>query len=161
MVGDGLRITSYLAPFVFSTENEHDHNRFESVIVKDTPDLPLTLKSTPPDGGFITWLQCIAAFCISFNTWGLLTSFGKVTLAQEKFVANRRGAFQLYYETDLLKTSTSSQISWIGTVQSSFIFFGALYAGPLYDAGYLRYLSNIGSFLIVIGMLMTSFCKEY
>ena len=29
-----------------------------------------------PDGGFVAWLQCAAGFCIFFNTWGLLNSFG-------------------------------------------------------------------------------------
>jgi hypothetical protein len=30
----------------------------------------------PPDGGFTAWLQCAAGFCVFFNTWGLLNSFG-------------------------------------------------------------------------------------
>ncbi len=29
-----------------------------------------------PDGGLMGWIQCAAAFCIFFNTWGLLNTFG-------------------------------------------------------------------------------------
>lgn len=71
------------------------------------------------------------------------------------------GIFQVYYEQDLLRTSSSSQISWIGTIQSSFIMLGSVYAGPLYDWGYLRPLIWVGSILLLLGMFMTSICKTY
>jgi MFS family permease len=38
---------------------------------------------------------------------------------------------------------------------------GSVYSGPLYDWGYLRPLVWVGSFLLVLGMFMTSLCKEY
>lgn len=33
----------------------------------------------PPlrDGGPIAWLQCAGAFCLFFNSWGLVNTFGK------------------------------------------------------------------------------------
>lgn len=31
---------------------------------------------TPPDDGFRAWIQCAGGFCIFFNTWGMLNSFG-------------------------------------------------------------------------------------
>ncbi|KAF1953320.1 MFS general substrate transporter [Byssothecium circinans] len=100
----------------------------------------------PPDGGFWAWMQVASGFCIFFNTWGLLNSFG---------------VFQAYYEQDLFSTSTPSQISWIGTLQSSFIMLGSVYAGPLYDWGYLKPLVLAGSFMVVFGMFMTSLCEKY
>lgn len=33
--------------------------------------------------------------------------------------------------------------------------------GPIYDAGYMRGLVWVGSFCCVLGMFMTSLCKEY
>jgi len=106
-------------------------------------------KPGPPpasDGGTQAWVQVAAAFCLFVNTWGLLNSFG---------------AFQTFYSQDLLRTSSASDISWIGTVQSSLIMLGSVYSGPLYDWGYLRTLIATGSFLIVFGMFMTSLCVEY
>lgn len=39
--------------------------------------------------------------------------------------------------------------------------FLGLFSGPIYDAGYFRYLLAIGSILIVIGTLLQSFCVSY
>ena len=61
----------------------------------------------------------------------------------------------------MLKTSSASSISWIGTIQSCLILYGAIYSGPLYDWGYLRRLIATGCFLSVVGMFMTSFCHKY
>lgn len=101
----------------------------------------------PPDGGFQAWMQVVCGFCLYANTLGILNAFG---------------AFQTYYETELLADSTPSDISWIGTVQSCFIWYGAtLGVGALYDWGYLRPLIIVGSILNVLGMFLTSFCVSY
>ncbi len=71
------------------------------------------------------------------------------------------GAFQSFYERGYLKGSSPSDISWIGTVQSSFILLGSVYAGPLYDWGYMNLLIRVGSFMVVFGMFMTSLCTQY
>ena len=34
-------------------------------------------------------------------------------------------------------------------------------AGPLFDRGYARALVCVGSFLVVLGMMMTSLCSQY
>ncbi len=39
------------------------------------PEQILQLPS-PPDGGYLAWLQVASGFCTFFNTWGLLNSFG-------------------------------------------------------------------------------------
>lgn len=36
-----------------------------------------------------------------------------------------------------------------------------VFAGPLYDHGYLRTLILVGSVLVVFGMLMTGLCSQY
>lgn len=41
------------------------------------------------------------------------------------------------------------------------LVFGGVAAGPLYDYGYLRALVSTGSFLVVLGMMMTSLCTTY
>jgi hypothetical protein len=29
-----------------------------------------------PDGGLIAWLQCASSFCLFFNCWGIVNTFG-------------------------------------------------------------------------------------
>jgi hypothetical protein len=117
--------------------------------------------SPPPDGGFWAWMQCVGGFCIFFNTWGMLNSFGISFRGIHLGSLTELGTFQAFYERDFLKTSTASQISWIGTVQSSFIMLGSLYSGPLYDCGYLGPLMWIGSIVLTLGVFLTSLCTRY
>ncbi|TVY21568.1 Aspyridones efflux protein apdF [Lachnellula arida] len=124
-----------------ATEAQTEKQKERRAVIQATRELPL-----PLDGGTLAWIQCAAAFCIFFNTWGLLNSFG---------------VFQSYYSLTLLRTSTSSQISWIGTIQSSFIMIGSVYSGPLYDQGYFRPLIATGCFMLVFGMFMTSLGTQY
>lgn len=77
-------------------------------------------------------------------------------------IANTFGAFQNYYETGLLAHETPSNISWIGSIQAFLLLVvGGLVTGPIYDAGHLKGLVIFGTFAGVLGMMMTSLCKEY
>ncbi|KAK8099834.1 major facilitator superfamily domain-containing protein [Apiospora kogelbergensis] len=98
------------------------------------------------DSGVTAWLQVLGAFCIYFNTWGLIASFG---------------SFQTYYETDLLAAARHSAfaVSTVGSLQSFVLVFLGFLTGPLYDAGYARHLLTAGSVLIVGGTLAQSFCS--
>ncbi|PMD31678.1 putative MFS monocarboxylate transporter [Hyaloscypha variabilis F] len=92
-------------------------------------------------------LQVVGAFFLMFNSWG---------------IANTFGAYQIFYEANLLKTQTPSQISWIGSIQAFLLLaVGGFITGPIFDAGYLRGLVLFGSAAAVFGMMMTSICKEY
>ncbi|KAI8964632.1 MFS general substrate transporter [Daldinia sp. FL1419] len=99
-----------------------------------------------PDGGLVAWLQVLGAFVIMLASWGLINSFG---------------VYQTYYETDLLRSSTSSEISWIGSLQGALLNIGGLVSGPLFDAGYFRALITSGSVLVLLGLFMTSLCTTY
>ncbi|KAK3945474.1 putative major facilitator superfamily transporter protein [Diplogelasinospora grovesii] len=100
-----------------------------------------------PDGGLDAWLQVLGSTIILAETWGLINSFG---------------VFQAYYQTDLLAaTSSSSDISWIGSLQGSLLMLVGVISGPLFDAGYFRHLLWAGMFLIVFGQFMTSLCSSY
>lgn len=100
----------------------------------------------PPNGGIQAWLHVLGGFMLFFNSWGILNAFG---------------VFQTYYETGELFTRSSSDISWIGSIQAYFVLLIGLFAGPIYDRGYLRSLLVAGTFLIVFGHMMLSLCKEY
>ncbi|KAJ9639270.1 hypothetical protein H2204_003881 [Knufia peltigerae] len=102
--------------------------------------------SGPPNGGLQAWLQVVGGFMLFFNTWGLLNTFA---------------VYQTYYETGALFTASSSDISWIGSIQSFLLPLVGAVAGPIYDRGYLRSLLLIGSFLIVFGHMMLSLCHSY
>ncbi|KAH6652536.1 major facilitator superfamily domain-containing protein [Truncatella angustata] len=99
-----------------------------------------------PDGGITAWLQVLSAWCVVFSTFGLVNCFG---------------VYQTYYEQVLLPSSSSSSISWIGSIQGFLLLAGGLFSGPLFDMGYFRHLLCSGLFLIIFGQFMTSLCTEY
>jgi MFS family permease len=102
--------------------------------------------SPPPNGGTQAWMQVVASFCIFFNTWGVLNTFG---------------IFQTYYESGALFHESSSNISWIGSVQAYCVLVVGLVSGPIYDRGHLRGLVVVGSFLLVLGFMMLSLCETF
>ena len=96
----------------------------------------------------------------------LVSSFGtpivQSILIFFRGVTNTFGAYQTYYETNLLKDQSPSQISWIGSIQAFLLLLvGGCITGPIFDAGYLRSLIIVGSIASVFGMMMTSISKEY
>ena len=142
-----------------SWAESEDNNRISSAEKHvDSPDqvrrevpaeLPtggLARPSPPPDGGVLAWLHVLSAFLLWFNSWGFLNAFG---------------VFQTYYESGKLFKASSSNISWIGAIQSFTLLFVGIIAGPMYDRGYLRTLLFVGSFGVVFGHMMLSLCKEY
>jgi len=80
------------------------------------------------------------------NTWGIVNTFG---------------AYQTFYELNLLRSHTPSAISWIGSTQAALLFLVSALTGPIFDAGYTRALLASGSFLVVLGTMMTSLSKQY
>lgn len=102
--------------------------------------------SPPPNGGYWAWMQVAAGFCIFFNTWGVLNTFG---------------IFQTYYEDGSLFHESSSNISWIGSIQAYCVLVTGLISGPIYDRGYLRALVFTGTILLVLGFMMLSICNTF
>ncbi|GKZ39804.1 hypothetical protein AbraIFM66950_001262 [Aspergillus brasiliensis] len=100
----------------------------------------------PPNGGIAGWSAVFASFLLFATTYGYSSAYG---------------AFQAYYESDLLRSSSPSSIAWIGTIQSFFMVSTGVVAGPLFDQGYLHSLMIVGSFLNVIGFMMLSLSTEY
>ena len=102
--------------------------------------------SPPPNGGSTAWLVILGSFLLNFNTFGNLASFG---------------AYQDYYATGELFQASSSQISWIGSVQACLLLIVSALIGPVYDMGHLRLLLAIGSVIVVFGQMMTSLATHY
>lgn len=107
---------------------------------------PTSSADPPPNGGLQAWLHVLGAFMLWFNTWGILNAFG---------------VFQTYYESGELFTKSSSDISWIGSIQSFMLLAVGIFVGPIYDRGYLRSLLVVGNFGVVFGHMMLSLCTEY
>lgn len=120
-----------------------------NVIVEDASpamSLPSSSPNAVPDGGIEAWLQVLGSWVVLAQTWGLINCFG---------------VYQSFYETELLRDSSSSSISWIGSIQGGLLLIIAIISGPLYDAGYFREQLVVGTIFIVLGQFTTSFCWTY
>ncbi|KAL4894760.1 major facilitator superfamily domain-containing protein [Aspergillus ambiguus] len=95
---------------------------------------------------YSVWLAVVGGFLLSSVSWGPSLSYG---------------SFQDYYTTRLLPHHSASSISWIGTLNSFLVELVGVFSGPLFDQGYGRHLVLLGSFLMVFGMMMLSFAREY
>lgn len=100
----------------------------------------------PPDGGLTAWLQVLGGYFLFMNTWGIINAFG---------------VFQSYYAEELLKGTSNSTISWIGTLTSFLLCASPLSWGPIFDRGNIRALVLFGSGSVVFGIMMTSLCNAY
>jgi hypothetical protein len=116
-----------------------DNCQVPSVVDNNTvkPDLP-------PNGGSASWLQVFMGHLVLINGWGYLTSFG---------------LFQSYY-TSTLGVSQSS-ISWIGSVQIFLVYLIGTVSGRALDVGYFHTVLNLGCFLQVFAVFMTSISSQY
>ena len=115
------------------------------VVKKDTR-ISVNDLSKIPNGGIRAWLQVLGSFFLFMNTWG---------------ITNTYGVFQTYYELEVLRDSTPSAISWIGSIQAFLLMLVGALTGPVYDAGYFRELLWGGSFFLVLGHMMLSLCTKY
>ena len=97
-----------------------------------------------PDGGFSAWVQVLMAHLIMFNIWGYINSFG---------------VFQTYYVSKLGRPP--SDISWIGSMQTSLLFLVSTFSGRATDMGYFHQSILLGSFLQVLSLFMTSLSSTY
>ncbi|KAH9047095.1 MFS general substrate transporter [Lactarius hengduanensis] len=111
-----------------------------------SPTQPQSHNSVTPDGGLLAKLQILACFLVLMNTWGIVNTFG---------------AYQSFYEVDLLRSHSPSAISWIGSVQAFLLFLVSVLTGPIFDAGHTPVLLGVGSFLVIFGTMMTSLVRQY
>ncbi|KAF7160151.1 hypothetical protein CNMCM5623_005666 [Aspergillus felis] len=99
-----------------------------------------------PDGGLQAWLTVAGA------SIALFVSFGWV---------NCIGLFQAEYETKQLKDYSSSDVSWITSMEFFFMLFTSPVAGKLFDSYGPRLPIAIGSVLHVFGLMMASLSHKY
>lgn len=121
-------------------DDARNDSRDEREPVSEPPPAPV------PDGGLQAWLQVLSSFMLFLNSFGLTTAFG---------------VFQQYYNSTYLSNIDNSTISWIGTLSTFMLSLSATFAGPVLDRGHPRILVAFGGFLVVLGYMMTSLCREY
>ncbi|KAJ5108444.1 Major facilitator superfamily domain general substrate transporter [Penicillium angulare] len=113
---------------------------------KETSQLNIEKPTTEfPEGGTRAWMVVLGAFCVSFSTFGYMNAYG---------------VYQDYYTEHFLSNETSSNISWIGSVQVCFLFTGSLIGGPLFDR-YGASIIHAPAITVALSVMMTSLCKEY
>ncbi|KAL8831107.1 MAG: hypothetical protein Q9191_001056 [Dirinaria sp. TL-2023a] len=99
-----------------------------------------------PDGGVLAWFHCFSAFLLFFSGWGIINSYG---------------VYQTFYEQKVLSHISVSNVAWIGSLQAFLSVLLGVVAGPMYDHGFIRTLSATGTALLVSGLFLTSFAREY
>ncbi|KAK6971709.1 MFS general substrate transporter [Favolaschia claudopus] len=92
-----------------------------------------------PEGGIRAWATVLGAFLIQFCGFGYTTNF---------------------YVRDYLSHSSSSAISWIGSVNALLIISVGLFIGRLYDRGHFRLLLYGGCFLQAFSLFMLSLAQR-
>ncbi|KAI0728962.1 major facilitator superfamily domain-containing protein [Fomitopsis betulina] len=97
------------------------------------------LSPETPDGGLQAWLSVLGGFLVCVATFGYSNSFG---------------VYQDYYV--LKGASSSSNVSWIGSLQLFFMFAVGLPAGKIFDQGYFHQILGFGSVLYVFSLFMLS-----
>ncbi|KAK9380321.1 major facilitator superfamily [Kockiozyma suomiensis] len=98
-----------------------------------------------PEGGSRAWLVVLGAWCVSFSTFGYMNAYG---------------VYQDYYSSSFMSNKSSSSISWIGSVQVFFLFFGSIVGGPLFDRHGAK-IVHLPAIAVVLSVMMTSLCKKY
>lgn len=101
--------------------------------------LPLSCRFVSLDVKFLTTLQWN-------SVWGFTFSYGQ---------------YQDYYERHYLTTTSSSAISWIGSIQSFLLILSGLWCGPVFDWGYYLHLIIFGAILSTLGIFMLSLSTQY
>lgn len=78
---------------------------------------------------------------------------------QDRVMLITTSVYQTYYEEQGVQTS--SNISWIGSIQAFMVLLVGAFAGPIYDRGYIRWLLLFGSFMVVFGHMMLSITHSF
>lgn len=131
-----------------------------------TPNGPTEEKEPEPsfDTGLMAWLQVVGSFFCFFNSWYAgfyLPSMICSTHLIPRGIINTWGAFQTYYQTELLSNVSASSIAWIGSLESFLLMLFGVITGPLFDAGYLRWLVGFGTFILPFGLMMASISTQF
>ncbi|KAJ7796288.1 MFS general substrate transporter [Mycena leptocephala] len=125
----------------------HPENRTTSTVVVPKEEHHPVSANTDlfPEGGHRAWATVAGAFLIQFCGFGYTTTFG---------------VYQDFYVRDYLSQSSSSAISWIGSVNALLVISVGLVCGRLYDRGHFHLLVYGGCFIQSFSIFMLSLCQR-
>jgi diphthamide biosynthesis protein 2 len=98
-----------------------------------------------PEGGVKGWLVVLGSFCAMLSLFGLI---------------NSAAVFESYFSTNQLVENTPSEIGWIFSLYLFIVFFVGIQVGPIFDRFGARALVAVGSLLIVLSLLLLSWCDR-
>jgi diphthamide biosynthesis protein 2 len=96
-----------------------------------------------PEGGVTGWLVVLGSFSAMLSLFGLI---------------NSAAVFESYFSTHQLAEKTASEIGWIFSLYLFIVFFVGIQVGPIFDHFGARLLVAVGSLLIVLSLVLLSFC---
>ncbi|KAK4223676.1 major facilitator superfamily domain-containing protein [Podospora fimiseda] len=99
-----------------------------------------------PEGGVTGWLVVFGSFCAMFSLYGLI---------------NSAAVFESYFSTNQLKDNNPSEIGWIFSLYLFIVFFVGVQVGPIFDRFGSRMLVAVGSLMIILSLLLLSWCEKY
>ncbi|KAG2157000.1 major facilitator superfamily domain-containing protein [Suillus clintonianus] len=105
-----------------------------------------THPSEAPDGGLKAWFIVLGAALVLFSTLGFVNSWG---------------VFQEYYEEDLLRHTSPSNIAWIGSTQYALSYLPSLASGRMFDLGYFKIPFYVASCTLVACTFLTAECTQF
>ncbi|KAH8924441.1 MFS general substrate transporter [Atractiella rhizophila] len=129
-----------------STTEEKSTASTDAQLQSQLEEVKPTAESQSKEQSLKPWLAVAGAFLVQFCTFGYVNAFG---------------VFQAYYTFDQLRGYSSSDISWIGSVQLFLLWVLAVVSGKLFDKGYFTWLLLVGSILHVLFILVLSVCDTY
>ncbi|KAH7309110.1 riboflavin transporter MCH5 [Stachybotrys elegans] len=98
------------------------------------------------EGGMAAWLTVLGAWCALLPPMGIL---------------NTHAVLQAWVMEHQLQGLPESQVGWIFSCFSFFIYFCGAQVGPIFDAHDIRFLTIPGSIGIVLCLIFTSLSTEY
>ncbi|KAH8430738.1 MCT family MFS transporter [Aspergillus melleus] len=114
--------------------------------LSDPSEVPKTELDTPKEGSPTAWLT------VAGSAAALFASFGWV---------NCIGVFQAEYENNQLREYSSSQISWITSMEFFFMMFPSAVTGKLFDSYGPRVPIAMGTLVHTFGLMMASISHKY
>ncbi|POY76555.1 hypothetical protein BMF94_0396 [Rhodotorula taiwanensis] len=139
-------LEQYLPPDHYPTTAEVSADKEVAGAEQDAEKAQAATFDDYPDGGLKAWLVVAGAWAISFTAWGY---------------ANAYGVLLSYYSTHSLASYPESSLAWIGAFQIAANLFCAVFAGKLFDAGYVKHLLCAGLLVYTAGLFGLSYADQY
>lgn len=152
----GLDGSSASVPPGMSTpvRTESEHTAYEQIATRPADGSDLEKKSTSqvditdvpdfPDGGWRAWTTVAGVWLMQYSTFGY---------------TNAHGVYTDFYVRQYLSNYSSSQISWIGSMQFGITMSSGLITGRLFDAGYFYHMVYGGAAIVTFCLFMLSLAQ--